>query len=340
MKMKRALFPVIGLVFSLSFFICCSSQKDVEPVKMTGFIQGTTYSIIWYPDQPASTVQKGIDSIFSLVNQTASLFDSTSIISGFNRNEPGEQNLQFKQLVAKSQRISEQTKGAFDITVGSLIRLWGFYRKEGQRVSDSLIKEVMTNVGYSKIQIAPDGLVVKQNPGIEIDLNGIAQGFTVDLIANYFDSLGIDRYLVEVGGEVRCGKRKSAEEPWVIGIEKPAPSDTAPQLVQVKIAIERKSVATSGNYRNYFRENGHTYSHTIDPRTGYPMKDGVISVTVLAPNCTEADAYATALMVMGLESGQLFIEEHPELEAFFIFSEGGKIETSQSSGFPPFLDTL
>ncbi|MBN1199261.1 MAG: FAD:protein FMN transferase [Bacteroidales bacterium] len=338
--MNRNLVASIGLVFALIVFTRCSFQKDAEPVKMTGFIQGTTFSVIWYPDQPASAVQKGIDSIFLLVNQTASLYDSSSIISRFNRNEPCEQNIHFQQLVTQSQRISEQTQGAFDITVAPLIRLWGFYRKEGTMVSDSLISEWLMNIGYSRLQIAPDGLVVKLNPGVEIDLNGIAQGYTVDLIAGYFDSLGIDRYLVEVGGEVRCGNKKSAEEPWIIGIEKPAPSDTAPQVVQVKIAVENRSVATSGNYRNYFRENGHTYSHTIDPRTGIPMKDGLISVTVLSTNCTEADAYATALMVMGLEPGLLFIEEHPGLEAFFIASEGGKIVTRQSSGFPPFLDTL
>jgi len=337
--MKRLLSYITGWSLLLVGFTQCSFFKGTEPVKMTGFIQGTTYTVIWYADQSVTTIQQGIDSLFSLVNQTASLYDSSSVISRFNRNEPCDQNRHFRELVAESQKISEETNGAFDITVEPLIRLYGFYRKEGKRVPDSLIQAVTSRVGYKKIEIAPDGLIMKQDTGIEIDLNGIAQGYTVDLVAHYLESMGIDRYLVEIGGEVRCGNRKPNEDLWVIGIEKPAPSDTAPQSVQERIAVENRSVATSGNYRNYFREDGHTFSHTLDPRTGYPMKDGVISVTVIALNCTDADAFATALMVMGPETGQQFVEAYPELEAYFIFSKNGEIRAHRSSGFPDFLET-
>jgi thiamine biosynthesis lipoprotein len=327
----------IYLTSCLLLAIFASCERKPEPVTFTGFTQGTTFVVRYFGNPDSSAVAAGIDSVFRLVNETASLYDSASIISKVNRNEPVALNPVFERLFRRSAEISLETGGAFDITVGPLVRAYGFYRKNKLPVDDSKIDSLRRLVGYVKVALQ-DGRVVKEDPGVMIDFNAIAQGYTVDLVAEFLEGMGLHDYLVEIGGEVRASGSKPGGEPWVVGIEQPAPNDSAAQVVQQKISLADRSAATSGNARKYFVRDGIKYSHTIDPHTGAPVHHSLLSVTVIASDCMTADAYATACMVMGLDKALQFIDSRPGTEAYFIYSDpSGEVKADFTPGFRKFL---
>lgn len=330
--MKTKTHPGISLLLALlTIFVSCERKK--EPVTFTGFTQGTTFVVRYFGHADSSIVAAGIDSVFRLVNKTASLYDSASIISKVNRNEPVSLNPVFERLFRRSAEISDETGGAFDITVGPLVKAYGFYRKNQLPVDASRIDSLRRLVGYTKLALQ-DGRVVKADPAVMIDFNAIAQGYTVDLVAEFLEGMGLHDYLVEIGGEVRASGAKPGGDPWVVGIEQPAPNDSAAQVVQQKISLTDRSAATSGNARKFFIRDGIKYSHTIDPHTGAPVHHSLLSVTVIATDCMTADAYATACMVMGLDKSVQFIASHPGTEAYFIYSDpSGGVKVQFTPGF-------
>ena len=309
----------IFLIVLSSILISCTSKNN-EPVKYRGFTQGTTFSIKFYATKDSLKLINGIDSILYQINKTASTYDSTSIISKVNRNEDVELNYDFIKIFTRSIEVSRETNGRFDITVGELVERWGFGFKTTNFPDDKEVKNLLKNVGYKKVSIQ-NHKIIKEYPSIQIDFNAIAQGYTVDLVAEYLMNKGCSNFIVEIGGEVRANGVKENNQPWIVGIEKPALNDSATQVIQEKVILKNKSISTSGNYRKFFLKDGIKYSHTIDPATGYPVHHSLLSVSIIANDCTTADAYCTAFMVMGMDKAKEFIKTHPDIKAYFIYAD-------------------
>jgi thiamine biosynthesis lipoprotein len=227
--------------------------------------------------------------------------------------------------------------GAFDITIGPLARAWGFGPDDQKNFSEAKRDSLMKLVGMSKISLA-DGKVIKSDPGISLDFNAIAQGYSVDVVCRFFDDLGVKNYLVEIGGEVRARGTKNGNL-WRIGIDKPEDNNIIPgQSLQAIVRITDRSLATSGNYRKFYVEDGIKYSHTIDPKTGYPAKNRLLSATILAGDCATADGIATACMVMGHEKSIQFISSNPQFSAYFVISDDdGNYQTWISENLKEFI---
>lgn len=301
-----------------------SSCKDKSPVfaNFTGFAQGSTYSIVYDNKKNIdfAELRNKVEKILSDFDMSLSVYKDSSIISKINRNEDVVPDSFFTEVFTKSVLISEMTEGAFDITVGPLVRAWGFgpdaHRSFTEAKRDSLIKLV----GMSKVSLI-NGRLVKTDPRVCLDVNAIGQGFSVDVICRLFDNLGINNYLVEIGGELRA-KGKKGGNFWKIGIDKPVDNNMSPgETLQAIIKISDKALATSGNYRKFYIEDGIKYSHEIDPKTGYPAKNTLLSATIIADDCAMADGIATACMVMGKEKTIQFLGIHPEFEAYLVYSD-------------------
>lgn len=304
-------------VVALLFIAGCSSISE-NYYRVEGFAQGTTYSIT-YEDVLQRDFSSSIDSILSAIDSSMSIYAPNSVISRFNRNESSYADPMLVEVVRQSAVISNSTNGAFDITVGPLVKAWGFGPNGKQTPDSSHIDELLSLVGMDKITIKGDS-VIKLNPNVVIDVNAIAQGYTVDVIAEYFESMGITNYLVEVGGEIRTLGVNAKGTDWVVGVDKPVDNAVPGAELQVKLSLSGKSLATSGNYRKFYEENGVKYSHTINPRTGFPARHTLLSATVIAKTAAQADAYATALMVMGFENAVEFVHGTPDIEAYLVHS--------------------
>lgn len=311
-------------VLLISLFIVFNSCTGKKPVieKFTGFTQGTTYSIVYDNSINISPeeLQLKVEKILHDFDMSLSVYQDSSIISRINRNEIALPDSFFIDVYNKSVLISQMTGGAFDITVGPLVRAWGFGPDEHKNFTEEKRDSLLKLVGMDKISLV-NGRLIKSDPGVTIDVNAIAQGYSVDVICRFFKSLGLSNYLVEIGGEVMAvGSKGSA--PWNIGIDRPEDNNLVPgQSLQAIIKVTDKAVSTSGNYRKFYVENGIKYSHTIDPKTGYPAKNKLLSATIVAGNCTMADGIATACMVIGKEKAIDFINAHRELSAYFVFSD-------------------
>src|SRR5450759_4127788 len=296
-----------------------SACKNKKPVfaNFTGFTQGTTYSIVYDNRKNISPeeLKLKVEKILHDFDMSLSIYLDSSIISKINRNEEVVPDSFFIEVFNKSVLISEMTAGAFDITVGPLVKAWGFGPDEHKSFTEEKRDSLMKFVGMGKVSLI-NGRLIKSDPGMYLDVNAIAQGYSVDVICRYFDNLGILNYLVEIGGEVRA-KGNKAGALWRIGIDKPEDNNMSPgQTLQGIIKITDKAVSTSGNYRKFYIEEGIKYSHEIDPKTGYPAKNTLLSATIIADDCAMADGIATAAMVMGKEKTIRFLEIHPEIQAY------------------------
>lgn len=313
---------LFAIVFSFVLFLpSCISKKPVI-TNFTGFTQGTTYSIVYDNKKniDPETLRLKVEKILHAFDMSLSIYIDSSIISKINRNEEAVPDSFFIEVFKKSVLISEMTGGAFDITVGPLVRAWGFGPDEHKNFTEEKRDSLMKLVGMGKVSLI-NGRLLKSDPGIKLDVNAIAQGYSVDIVCRYFDNLGILNYLVEIGGEVRA-KGNKAGALWRIGIDKPEDYNMSPgQNLQAIITISDKSVSTSGNYRKFYVENGIKYSHEIDPKTGYPAKNTLLSATIIADECALADGIATACMVMGKDKTIEFLGIHPELEAYLVYSD-------------------
>jgi FAD:protein FMN transferase len=324
---------VFFIILSAFFYYSCQRSADLKLVTYRGLAQGTTFQIKFYSDSDSSQIKNGIDSIFRLIDYTASIYDSNSIISKVNDNRDVELNEHFITIFNRSQEVSKATDGYFDITIAPLVKAWGFWRKKGIDLTQKQVDSLKSYVDYQKVSIS-GGTLIKAKPEMMIDYNAIAQGYTDDVVADYLISKGCKDFLIEIGGEVLAKGLKNGKEKWLVGIEKPAANASADQILQEKVALTDKAMATSGNYRKFIIKDGIKYSHTIDPHTGYPAHHSLLSVTVLANDCATADAYATAFSVMGLEKAKAFLSIHPEMDAYFICSDSsGNFKTEFTKGF-------
>lgn len=328
------------LTFIISFIIIsCSSTGDKHFVENTGYAQGTTYQIKYLSDQKTNYHQH-IKHLFAEIDTSMSIYIPSSLISKVNEADTAVKvDSMFMKVMNRSIEIAAETNGDFDPTIGPLAQLWGFgFDEIRQDVTEKMIAEAKSKTGYSKINIS--GHKVSIPEGFKLDFNAIAQGFTVDVIAEFLESEGIDNYMVEVGGEIRAKGVNQNGNIWKIGVDKPQEEIDAEDRFQFIIELEDAALVTSGNYRKYWvdEKTGMRYSHTIDPETGRPAKNTLLSASILAPNAMDADAYATACMVMGLEECKEFIASKEKLEAYLVFTNSeNEWDVFMSEGFKKFI---
>jgi len=322
----------IFLAFLLPLVFAFSLKKELKQYKISGYAQGTDYAIMYYAADSVAT-KEGIDSLLNEIDLSMSLYKKGSLINQFNSAEKEIKTDHFiNDVLKRSFEINRDTKGIFDITVAPLVQAWGFGPKDTKtEPSPATIKSILTCVGMKNLELK-GALLSKSKPCIHIDLNGIAQGYSVDLIAAYLESRGIKQYVAELGGEIRILGPKPNGETMKIGIEGPDKDGTP--IIRHIAAINTGAITTSGNYRKFHQSGKKKISHLIDPKTGYPLDNEMISVTVYANDAITADGYDNALMAMHLKDAIAFVEKRKNLEAYFVYHQkDGKVADTLTSGF-------
>ncbi len=325
---NRISFVFIAVVFLSS----CHNGGERAFLYLDGFTQGTSYYIA-YNSPDSIDYHEDIKELFAYIDNSMSIYNPGSVISAVNRSEPGiRPDDYFVAVFERAMEISEKTGGAFDITVGPLVNAWGFGFTERENITPELVDSILGFTGWHKVRLE-DGLIVKDDERIMLDMNAIAKGYTVDVVARFFDSRGINDYMIEVGGEIRVKGTNRNDQLWRIGIDKPVddPAAMSRELQEV-LHLTGASLATSGNYRRFYIEDGQRFAHTIDPSTGYPVRHNLLSATVVTTTAMDADAFATAFMVMGLEESMEFASSHPDIEAYFIYDINGMSAVAHTDG--------
>ncbi|MGV3557723.1 FAD:protein FMN transferase [Larkinella arboricola] len=306
---------------------------ETPMVSLEGEAQGTTYHIK-YPDAQQRNFKRAIDSILVAIDECLSTYRADSEISRFNRAESHRfERPYFYPVLKKSAEVYEITQGAFDPTVKPLAEAY----EQGKKSREPWLPNVDSLIEYVGFQhIRFDAVSVRKlKKNVRLDFNALAQGYTVDVLAEFLEKQGIDRYMVEVGGELRCRGQRSEGQWWKVGVESPV----RPGGLQTTIRMANRAMATSGNYRNYYRQNGQTFGHIVNPKTGFSRPDALLSATVFAKDAMTADAFATAFLVMGLEETRRFLARHRELDAYLIYKdEKGTLNTVITDGMKGFVD--
>lgn len=314
---------IAGLAFLLALIaatIWILQYRGTSTLRIAeGSIFGTTYHIKYEAPQE---LDEAIREELQRVDNSLSVFNKESTISKVNAGQSQRTDAMLYEVVAKAQQISEVTRGAFDITVMPLVNAWGFGFKKGALPSAAQVDSLRALTGYQRVKLTSDSMLVKEDARMMVDCGAIAKGYAVDRIARLLREAGVRNYMVEIGGEVVTKGRNPEGHPWQIGVSKPA-EGSSPQggELQTVLSLENAALATSGNYRNFYERDGKKYAHTIDPRTGYPVQHSLLSATVIAPDCATADAYATAFMVLGLDSARHILADHKELKAYLIYAD-------------------
>lgn len=288
-----------------------------------GTAEGTSYNIIYQDDQQRN-FEPAIEALLSEFEKSLSVYDDKSIISRVNRNEKVKTDYFFRTVFNKAKEISYLTEGAFDISAEPLFRAWGFSSKKKNIPDDDKIAELMQYIGMDKVWIE-DSSVIKSNPNIVLNANAIAKGYSADLVSLMLEEFGCQNFLVEIGGEIHLKGVNTEGQQWRIGIDRPTENNPIPgQDLQAVLQITDKGIATSGNYRQFYIENGQKITHTINPVTGRPVKHNLLSVTVIANDTITADGFATAFLVAGKEKSLEWIKTFQNLDAIFICDEAGE----------------
>jgi thiamine biosynthesis lipoprotein len=333
--MKQNFIKGLILVLVVAAVLLLSHRiGQAQYIKTAGFIQGTTYHIT-YESKSGRNLQPEFDSLLAAFDRSLSIYLPSSLISRINQNDPAvEADEKFMAVFNKSNEVWKETGGAFDITVAPLVNAWGFGFTAASATDSAAIHGLLQYVGMDKVTLSGKK-IIKAHPNVMLDVNAIAQGYSVDLVSEYLESLGIKNYMVEIGGEVRVRGRNDKGNYWHIGIDKPVEGNMIPgKDLQVILQLNRRSLATSGNYRKFYEKDGIKYAHTINPATGFPAMSNLLSATIIADDCMTADAYATACMVFGLEKSIDFLGKHTFLEAYLIYSdENGEFKVFSTPGF-------
>ena len=305
-------FLIVGTVFIVR------QQRSTPYQHDKGQVFGTFYHITYQND---TSLNNDILAELAKVDSALSMFNDKSIISRINRGEDVKTNEMFDTVFNLAENIADNTNGAFDITVAPLVNAWGFGFKTGNPPTKAAIDSLRSIVGYKKVTLR-NNRITKTDPRIMLDCSAIAKGYGCDVVAHLLQRHGIENYMVEIGGEVVTHGISEKRLPWKIGVTKPTDDSLAvDKELQTVLNVKNMAMATSGNYRNFYYKNGKKYAHTIDPKTGYPVQHNILSATVLAKHCAEADAYATSFMVMGLDGAKKTLENHPELMAYLIYAD-------------------
>ena len=329
---------------NLRFLLCLApyfflgKPNELSEFKINGYAQGTTYAISYFPQD--SLVTKGeIDSILTVIDSSMSLYKNYSAISKFNQSEGGMAlDAHFAKVVKRSFEIYKDSDGLFDITVAPLLKYWGFGPKSKDKSApNKTLEDLLPCVGMDKIELRGKFLS-KHNSGVQIDVNGIAQGYTVDVIADFLGSKKINVFLVEVGGELRISGPKPDGRLMKIGIEGPSQNKFEEPIIQHVVSVKSGAITTSGNYRNYLMKGNEQISHLINPKTGRPIVNEMVSVTVFAPDAVTADGYDNVLMAMHVNEALSFIAQRSNLEAYIIYKKpDGRLADTASIGFKKLL---
>lgn len=321
MKLKKRQLIFLILLIIGTIYVAKTNDKapNAKTQKFSERIFGTVMNITYTHTED---LHDTIMTCLKNVDGSLSMFNPNSTISRINRGETDTLCTYLTEILPMAHSVSEATDGAFDITVAPLVNAWGFGFKSGQLPTDAQVDSLRALVGYKSITFA-NGIISKENPGTVIDLSAIAKGFGTDQVANLLIEHGVKNFMVEIGGEIVTRGNNPKGKAWHIGINRPVEDSTGTNNeIQEVIAVHDRAMATSGNYRNFhITEDGRKVSHTIDPSTGRPVQHSLLSSTVLAPTCAMADAFATSFMVMGIEKAKEVVKAHPELQAYFIYTD-------------------
>ena len=319
MSTFRTLFSAVS-----TLLLAAACSGPATPYRTTdGVMLGTRLHIV--SDAPAGqqTLYAAVMQLDSAAKRSMSLFDEQSLLNRLNRNEVDTLDRHIRRNIQLADSVSRLCGGAYDITVAPLVRAWGFAGQEAEAAPD--VDSILAFVGYDKIRIEGNRLC-KADPRVQLDLNSIAKGYTVDLLAELVERLGAANYIVDIGGEVRCKGLNRQGRPWRIGVESPIDGNmTNGDYIERRIALTEGALATSGNYRRFYLDAaGRKVAHTIDPRTGYSRLSRLLSATVVAPTCAEADALGTMFMALGDDEALRFSAAHPELPVYLILAGDGE----------------
>ena len=313
----------------------CNINQDKFLVTNIGKAQGTYYNIK-YVSSSNIDYQNKIDSILNKIDKSLSIYDSTSFISQLNKDNYVIADRHLIEVYNVANKVYLETDGYFDCTSYPIINEWGFYKNKKNEYVDSLkIIKLLNYVGFDKVKFDTNNISILEN--YSIDFNALAQGYTVDIIGQFLRSKNINNYLIELGGELLAKGKNINSKNWVVGVEKPNEKIDFTDRFQFIVSLENKSLATSGSYRNYIEKDGIKYSHIINPKTGFPSLNTLLSVTVIHEECIYADAYATAFMAMGLEKTLDFISNRDDIDVFLIYSNDSKLETYSSDYFKNYI---
>lgn len=327
------------ILFSLILF-SLGKNPPMRAYKISGLAQGTTYTASYFATDSLVTKAQ-IDSILYVIDLSMSLYQSQSLINKFNAAQSIQTKVDEHMLAVlkKSFQINKETGGLFDITIQPLMSFWGFYNQKQQHLMQKpaelkkQIDSVKKMIGMDKIKLS-DYFLSKKNKLVRIDLNGIAQGYSVDVVADFFESKGIKSYVIELGGEIRAKGPKPDQSAIKIGIEGPPENEFEEAKIKHIVSFTEGAITTSGSYRKFIAYQDKNYGHIINPKTGYPIHSEMISVTVFAKKAIDADGYDNALMLMPVEKAIQFVERKKDLEAYIIYKKAdGKIADTLSTGF-------
>jgi len=334
-------------LFILLLLVSVSCSRELKYIQITGYAQGGTYSVkaaVRFSQNPA-TIKAEIDSILARIDRSVSGYNQGSLLSAFNRGDNIVPDEIFSDIYLKSRKIWEESGGTMDVASAPLFDVWGFGFTTDSLPSASAVELARLSSGMARLKSSlddPQGFVNSSSivndggPAARLNFNAVAQGYSCDLIARYLYSIGVSNMLIDVGGEIFCDGLNPSGKNWSIGIDRPVDGNFTPGADMQGVFKTEGSpcgIVTSGNYRKFYVRDGQKYSHTIDPRTGYPAEHSLLSATIIAPDATIADGYATACMVMGLEEACRFVQNHPELQACFIYDDGGELRCWTSEGF-------
>lgn len=308
-------------------------DTGLQKFTIKGYAQGTDYTVVYYAKDSVVSAEE-IKIVLDGLDSSLSIYKPYSTITRFNESETGVKvDRHLRKVIQKSLEVYGQTQGKFDITIYPIVRAWGFAETVVESLPDSAtVQELLTCVGSDKIALRNDSLM-KSKPCVKIDVNGIAQGYSVDYVADFLDGKGISCYLVEIGGELRVKGTKPDGEHMRIGVEMPADFSYQQPVIGKILSMERGAVTTSGDYRKYVESGGTKIIHLMDPKTGFPIKTDMISVTIVADDAMTADAYDNVLMGMGVEEALRFVSDK-KMEAYLIYRDAaGVIRDTSSAGF-------
>lgn len=334
---KRALF-IFGLGLVIAFIVFTLVRKETSKLQqLSGQTMGTIVYNVKFMGSAGDIEKREIDSLLEAFNRSLSTYIPDSEISDLNKKGSlAYRSPYFYPVLEKSKEIFNKTNGAFDPTVGPLIGAWGFGPEKQIPDLDSLmVDSLLAITGFEDITFDKKKVTIPMK--YRLDFSAIAKGYAVDLVGGLLESRGVMNYLVEIGGEVRCRGLNNENKSWSLGIEDPTVTSNEQKLLAI-VRIKDLSLATSGNYRNYYKKDSKVYAHIIDPRTGYTAQHGLLSASVFSADCITADAYATAMMVLGMDGSKRLVEKEG-IEAILVYQKpDGSLSSYISPGILPFVE--
>lgn len=349
---KNAIYSVLLLLAMFAVYkfrqsrneVVAASQPTIAQTAFSGPTMGSTYAVKYVTaPEKAVNYQPQVDSILEKFNQSLSTYRPDSEISAFNNGHAIAFKLPyFYPVLEKAKEVYGVSGGAFDPTVGPLVNAWGFGTgKDRKAPPQARLDSLRQFIGFDQMIAFDSVSVQKSKEGVYLDFNAIAPGYAADVLGDFLETKNVSNYMIEIGGEVLCKGKNAEGKYWTIGINNPEYEQKGGEQLQAIVSLNNRALATSGNYRNFYVQDGKKYAHTLDPKTGYPVQHSLLSVTVLADDCISADAYATVFMVIGKDKALELIKKQPGLDAFFVYAdEKGKLQTYTTEGIKPYVQPI